>query len=234
MENQSKAAPKRAAAKKADQAAEIKRPENLAQAIIQVMREVKGIEKNLQVGEGRNSYKGVADKDVKKIVGDAMERAGLCILPIEIIPSVKIERWEEIWNGQPKQKQSIFTEVLCRYELLHESGESKIIQGYGHGVDSQDKSAGKATTYAMKYALLYAFMIPTGAIDDADASHSNDQAMPQKKQPIQPKKKALTDDQYLKALHAIEKGEYDPNSLIKDYDLKEEWIKEINDNYLKK
>jgi hypothetical protein len=238
MENQSKAAPKRAAAKKADQAAEIKRPENLAQAIIQVMREVKGIEKNLQVGAGTNSYKGVADKDVKKIVGDAMERAGLCILPIEIIPSVKIERWEEIWNGQAKQKQSIFTEALCRYELLHESGESKIIQGYGHGVDSQDKSAGKATTYALKYALLYAFMIPTGAIDDADSSHSNDQAMPQKIQPIakqhQPKKKALTDDQYLKALQAIEKGEYDPNSLIKDYDLKEEWIKEIHDNYLKK
>ena len=227
---ESKSAPKSAEAK-------IKKPENLAQAIIQVMREVKGIEKNLQVGAGNNSYKGVADKDVKKIVGDAMERAGLCILPIEILPSVKIERWEESSNYGVKQKQSIFTEALCKYELIHESGESKIIQGYGHGVDSQDKSAGKATTYALKYALLYAFMIPTGAIDDADSLHSNDQAVA-KQHPIakqqQQKKKALTDDQYLKALQAIEKGEYHPNSLIKDYDLKEEWIKEINDNYVKK
>jgi hypothetical protein len=229
---ESKAAPKKAAAKKnqANSQGE-KKPENLAQAIIQVMREVKGIEKNLNVGAGKSSYKGVADKDVKKIVGDAMERAGLCILPIEIQPSVKIERWEESTNYGVKQKQSIFTEVICRYELIHESGESKIIQGYGHGVDSQDKSAGKATTYALKYALLYAFMIPTGAIDDSDSLHSNDHIIV-KQQPK--KKKALNEAQYVKALNAIEKGEYDPNSLMKDYDLKEEWIKEINDNYLKK
>lgn len=207
------------------------KPQNLAQAVIQVMREVKGIEKNLQVGSGNSSYKGVADKDVKKIIGEAMERAGLCILPIEIQPSIRIDRWEENSNYGVKQKQSIFTEVICRYELIHESGESKIIQGYGHGVDSQDKSAGKATTYALKYALLYAFMIPTGQIDDADSSHSNDHAMP--KNP-QPQKKALTEAQYIKALQAIEKGEYDPHSLLKDYQLKDEWIKEINDNYLKK
>lgn len=222
-----KPAAKKAAESKAVQV-EKKKPENLAQAIIQVMREVKGIEKNLQVGAGNNSYKGVADKDVKKIIGDAMERAGLCILPIEVNPKIARDQWEEEWNGRPKRKQSIFTEVLCRYELIHESGESKIIQGYGHGVDSQDKSAGKATTYALKYALLYAFMVPTGQIDDADNQHSNDQPIPQ------PKKKQLTEAQYIKALHAIEAGDYDPNLLIQDYDLKSEWVKEVNEKYINK
>lgn len=153
--------------------AEIQKPQNLAQAVIQVMREVKGIEKNLNVGVGKASYKGVADKDVKQIIGAAMERAGLCILPIEIQPKIQMDRWEESTDYGVKQKQSIFTEVICRYELIHESGESKIIQGYGHGVDSQDKSAGKATTYALKYALLYSFLVPTGEIDDAELSNSN-------------------------------------------------------------
>ena len=46
--------------------------------------------------------------------------------------------------------------------------------GYGHGIDSQDKAPGKATTYALKYALLYTFMVATGKIDDADSTHSDD------------------------------------------------------------
>lgn len=202
---------------------EDQKPKTLAEAIIHVMREVKGIEKNLQVGSGNHSYKGVADQDVKKAVGDAMEKAGLCILPVRIEPTTKVDRWEESTNYGVKQKQSVFTEVITQYELLHESGESKIIMGYGHGIDSQDKSAGKATTYALKYALLYAFMIPTGKIDDADNTHSNDQ-------PVAKKKKVLTDAQYVKALQAIEKGEYDPKSLINDYELKDQWIKELKDN----
>ena len=44
--------------------------------------------------------------------------------------------------------------VKTKYLLLHESGESLELAGYGHGIDSQDKGAGKATTYAMKNALL--------------------------------------------------------------------------------
>lgn len=225
MATKKEAAPKKAAPKKADP-----KPQNLAQAIIQVMREVKGIEKNLNVGAGKSSYKGVADKDVKKIIGEAMERAGLCILPIEIQPTIKVDRWTEQTQWGEKQKQSIFTEALCKYELIHESGESKIIQGYGHGVDSQDKSAGKASTYALKYALLYTFMVPTGQIDDADTAHSNDQPTPQK----QPTKKPLTEAQYVKALHAIDKGEFDPKKLIEEYQLKEEWINELYTQYIEK
>lgn len=146
---------------------------NLAKAIIAVMQEVKGIDKNMSVGTGNNSYKGVADQDVKKTIGDAMAKHGLCILPIGVEPKVEVNRWETQYNGQPQQKQSIFTEVTTRYLLIHTSGESQEITGYGHGVDSQDKGAGKATTYALKYALLYLFMVPTGKIDDADKTHSD-------------------------------------------------------------
>lgn len=154
---------------------------NIAKAIVGVMKDIKNIEKNTTVGSGRVSYKGVSDKDVKQKVGEAMQRHGLCIVPIEIKPKTTIERWEETTSYETKSKQQVFTEVETKYLLLHESGENIEIAGYGHGVDTQDKGAGKATTYALKYALLYAFMIPTGEIDDADTTHSDDIEVPPKK-----------------------------------------------------
>ena len=67
----------------------------LAKAIIAVMKEVKGIEKNMQIGSGSSSYKGVADQEVKKIIGDSMTKNGLCILPINIDAKTQLDRWEE-------------------------------------------------------------------------------------------------------------------------------------------
>jgi hypothetical protein len=162
---------------------------NLATAILSVMKEVKGIDKTMTVGTGSGSYKGVPDQEVKKIIGEAMQKNGLCLLPIGIEAQTKVERWEEetFYNGKSngmKQKQSVFTEAKTKYLLLHESGESMEISGYGHGVDSQDKGAGKATTYALKYALLYTFLVPTGKIDDSDNDHSEYKEIPQKKAPV--------------------------------------------------
>lgn len=156
---------------------------NLAEAILKVMEAVKGIDKSMTVGTGSSSYKGVPDKEVKEIIGREMVKNGLVMLPIGVEPSTKVDRWEEtvIYNGNPqiKQKQSILTEVKTRYLLLHTSGESQIIEGYGQGVDNQDKGAGKATTYALKYALLYTFLVPTGKIDDSDREHSDSYSVPQ-------------------------------------------------------
>lgn len=143
---------------------------NLAKAVIQVMQAVKGIEKNTTVGSGDYGYKGVTDKDVKHEFNKALSDAGLCILPIDIDDTIELTRTES--NGKPKLQ--VFTKVITRYLLLHESGESQVITGYGHGIDNGDKAAGKATTYALKNALLYAFLTPTGTIDDTDATHSDE------------------------------------------------------------
>lgn len=172
----------------------------ITKAIIAVMKSVKGIDKSLTVGSGASSYKGVSDKDVKNIIGEAMEKNGLCILPIGVEAKTQIDRWVENTQYGEKTKQNVFTEVKTKYLLLHESGESIEIEGYGHGVDSQDKSAGKATTYALKYALLYMFLVPTGTIDDADIKHSDEIPVPAKKElpwlsdkQFDEMKKAITD-----------------------------------------
>lgn len=147
--------------------------QEITKAVIKVMTEVKGIEKSMTVGTGNGSYKGVPDQEVKKIIGDSMAKNGLAIFPIGIQSSTKVDRWEATDNYGTKQKQSVFTESTVTYLLTHISGEFIELSGYGHGVDSQDKSAGKATTYALKYTLLYTFLVPTGKIDDADNDHSD-------------------------------------------------------------
>jgi hypothetical protein len=154
----------------------------ISKAIIKVMAEVKGMEKNSKVGTGASAYDGTKDQDVKEIFNDALQRNGLCIMPIDIKETTQIDRWEQMYNGTPQQKQSVFTKVTVKYLLLHTSGESIELMGYGHGVDPQDKGAGKATTYALKNCLLYTFLTPVGKIDDTDLKHSDDIPTPQPKQ----------------------------------------------------
>ena len=173
----------------------------ITKAIISVMKSVKNIDKSITVGTGSQSYKGVSDSDVKKIIGDEMAKNGLTILQTSVEAKTNIDRWTEETNYGPKVKQSVFTEVNTKYILLHESGEFIELSGYGHGVDSQDKGAGKATTYALKYTLLYSFLVPTGAIDDADNTHSADLPTPKTKKAL------IKDEQFAKLLQRIKDGD---------------------------
>jgi hypothetical protein len=203
-------------------------PLNIYTAMVNVMNEVKNIDKSLTVGDGKASYKGVADKDVKMIIGQSMAKNGLVCFPISIEPTVKIERWNETqtYNGQQyeKVKQSIFTEVLAKFKIVHAlTGDSIEIVGYGHGVDTQDKSAGKATTYALKNALLYSFLVPTGAIDDTDKTHSNDIEAPQISSKV-----PLNDNQFIRAIKAVQNNEITKDDLIKDYQLTETQLNTLN------
>jgi hypothetical protein len=192
---------------------------NLATAILAVMNDVKGIEKSMKVGSGNMQYNGVPDQQVKKIIGESMFRNGLTILPTDIEPKTTVSRWEEKTNYGIKQKQSVFTEVKASYLLLHESGESQILSGYGHGVDSQDKGAGKATTYALKYTLLYTFLVPTGKIDDSDSVHSIDHQEPIKaaiKKPSEKLKECKTQVELKEVFTSLTRTEQTAMNTLKD------------------
>ena len=169
----------------------------ISEAIIKVMQKVKGMEKNSKVGSGNIQYNGTKDQDVKEVFNQVLADNGLCILPIGIEEHTQVDRWEqeEFYNGKSngiKQKQSVFTKVKTKYLLLHISGESIELSGYGHGVDTQDKGAGKATTYALKNCLLYTFLTPVGKIDDTDTTHSEEIQTPIKVE----KKPVLTEENF--------------------------------------
>ena len=165
-------------------------------AIIAVMSEVKNIWKNTTVWSGNNSYKAVSDKDVKLAIRESMIKNWLSITPIDIIPAKQIDRWEQedFYNGVSKgikTKQSVFTDVIVKYELSHTSWETKMLAWYGQWVDTQDKWAGKATTYALKNTLINLFLVPTW--EDTDNTDSDDIDVPQKKYSEQPKKQFYND-----------------------------------------
>ena len=182
---------------------------NLIEAALQVMQECVGIDKSLTVGTGQNSYKGVGDKDVKLKIGESMRKHGLVIFPTGVEQKTSINQWEEQTQYGNKMKQSVFTEVVCTYTLFHKSGESVQLVGFGHGVDTQDKSAGKATTYALKNTLLYSFLVATGHIDDTDATHSDALPTPQKPAAAKPAAKpelTPTHEKWAGAVEALAAG----------------------------
>jgi hypothetical protein len=190
----------------------------LYKAIANVMKDVKNIDKSMTVGTGNNAYKGVSDKDVKLKIGAAMENHGLIMVPKNYHNEVTIERWMEKTNYGEKQKQSVFVECNAQFELIHvETGQSIDIPAYGHGVDSQDKAAGKATTYALKYALLYTFLVPTGSIDDSDNTNSAEIPTPKTPAPTPktPAPKQLPKVDFVMAVDAIKKGKTTVDKILK-------------------
>ena len=201
-------------------------PANLVDAINYVMRKAKSVEKNLTVGTGNNQYPGVSHKDVKELLQPLLAEAGLIIIPTKIVPTVTVDRWEETGHAYGKEiirrKMRVLTEVLVTYRLQHVGGEFIDLQGYGHGLDNQDKSAGKSTTYALKYLLIYTFLIPTGKIDDADGNASEPTTEIKEKKPI-------SQGDWGKATGLIRTGKYTAEKLQANYDPDEDQLKELDE-----
>jgi len=198
---------------------------NISKAIIAVMKAVKGMEKNSKVGTGGSSYNGTKDQDVKEVFNSALAENGLCILPISVDDSIQVDRWEESTQYGAKQKQSVFVSVKTKYLLLHESGESIELAGYGHGVDSQDKAAGKATTYALKNCLLYTFLTPVGKIDDTENTHSDDIKVPKATPP--PQKEKMPENGFGKLLLWVQEDLSRVEAAITRYELTDSEIKTL-------
>ena len=199
---------------------------NLALAVINVMNAVKGMEKNSRVGTGKNAYDGTKDQDVKEVFNKALVDNGLCIFPIDIKETTQIDRWEENTEYGAKTKQSVFTKVVVKYLMLHISGESIELCGYGQGVDTQDKGAGKSTTYSLKNLLIATFMTPVGKIDDTDLTHSDDYPTPQKPKKV---KEMLTKEHpsYKLIVDALSKKTYTLEVIKKKYEITPELEKEL-------
>jgi hypothetical protein len=103
-----------------------------------------------------------------------MLKNGIIMLPVDYKTDMKYESWDEASSYGAKKKRDVFVELFATYRLTHSSGEWIDVVGYGHATDNQDKAAGKATTYALKYAQMYVFNLIIGTIDDTDLFHSDD------------------------------------------------------------
>lgn len=137
-----------------EQAVEPK-PLNIHQKMLEVMKKVEYLRKDDKVEFKNTSYKGLSEEKVTSTVRQAFVELGLVMYPIH----------------QTSTRVGNLTTIDVTYRLVNADGGDYVdIVSTGEGADSQDKAAGKAMTYAYKYALLRSFAIASG--EDTDKVHS--------------------------------------------------------------
>ena len=147
-------------------------PLNIYEKLSKISTELMAVAKNLEVGVGSNKYKAVGEADVLRAVKPLEAKYKVYSYPFSrsIIESGTIESTN--YKGELKKNLFERIEVVYRFVNIDNPSEYIDITSYGDGIDSQDKSVGKAMTYADKYAILKAYKIITG--DDPDQNPSEE------------------------------------------------------------
>ena len=150
---------------------------NIYEKLLLISLELTNVAKNLEVGVGQGKYKAVGEADVLKAIKPLEAKYKVYSYPFsrKIIESGIIENEGVDYKTKEKViKKNLFEriEVVYRFVNVEKPDDFIDITSYGDGIDSQDKSVGKAMTYADKYALLKAYKIITG--DDPDQNASDD------------------------------------------------------------
>lgn len=143
---------------------------NIYEKLMMITNELSSVAKNLEVGVGQNKYKAVGEADVLKAIKPLEFKYRIYSYPYsrKIIDSGIVEL--TTYKGEIKKNIFERIEVVYRFINVDNTSEYIDITTYGDGFDSQDKSVGKAMTYADKYALLKAYKIITGDDPDQHAS----------------------------------------------------------------
>lgn len=146
--------------------------QNIYKKMSLITNELSTVAKNLEVGYGKSSYKAVGEADVLKAIKPLEEKYGIYSFPYEreIVDTGVIESIDS--NGNSRKQFFERIKTTYRFVNIDEINEFIDITSYGDGLDSGDKSVGKAMTYADKYALMKAYKIITG--DDPDQQQSED------------------------------------------------------------
>jgi len=164
---------------------------NIYEKLSRITEELGFVEKGLTVGKGTNQYKAVSEASVLNAVKPLEIKHGVYSYPMsrEIVMQDILESEKPGYkkDDPPVKKTTFFMRIKTTYRFVNTEKPTEFVDmdTFGDGVDSLDKSSGKAMTYADKYALLKAYKIQTG--DDPDANHSNDNPVNRKKKTNEPK-----------------------------------------------
>lgn len=151
----------------------------LVKKLAKVMQDVKYIQKR---GFNKfHQYRYATESDVAEKVRESLADQNVVMIPNMTSHSIR----EHI---TAKGNKEYITTVVMEFKFIDgDSGEEITFTMIGEGQDAGDKGPYKAITGAQKYALMKAFMVPTG--DDPEADEGVDQRnseQPGSKQPAQP------------------------------------------------
>lgn len=139
---------------------------NIYEKMLAITSELTRVAKNLEVGFGASKYKAVGEADILASVRPLEEKYKVYSYPShrQVIDTGELETKSGTKN--------LFLRIETTYRFVNVEKPEEFIEitSYGDGVDSQDKSVGKAMTYADKYALMKAYKIMTGDDPDQNAS----------------------------------------------------------------
>lgn len=146
---------------------------NIFQRMAAISVEMATVGKNLTVGDGKNKYKAVSERDVIDAVKPLEAKYGVYSYPAlrRILESNLLES-ESTYNGNTTKKTTFMTRIETTYRFVNMDKPDEFIEiiSFAEGIDPQDKGSGKAMTYADKYALMKAYKISTGDDPDQEAS----------------------------------------------------------------
>lgn len=146
---------------------------NIFQRMAAISVEMSTVGKNLTVGEGRNKYKAVSERDIIDTVKPLEAKYGVYSYPSSrrVLESNLLES-EITYDGRTTKKTTFMTRIETTYRFVNVDKPEEFIEivSFAEGIDPQDKGSGKAMTYADKYALMKAYKISTGDDPDQEAS----------------------------------------------------------------
>lgn len=146
----------------------------LLEKMMMITSEVEKVQKNLQVGTGKTSYKAVAEEDILEAIKKLEAKYRVYSYPInrELIESEKQKKIVLDYDGNEKEIITYYAKLRTTYRFCNVDNIEEFIEtiSYSEAIDTGDKGFGKAQTYADKYAIMKAYKIPTGNDPDSKPS----------------------------------------------------------------
>ncbi len=146
---------------------------SLHRKLAQVMYEAERIPKNGTAPREMGGYKFVQVGDAADYIRKALAEKIITMMPTRVTVVGQQDR-------PTKSGGSMTTvDLLVDWTITDgESGETIVLQSFGAGADGGDKYSGKASTSAMKYALLSGFLLSTGEDTELGTDTAADRSVP--------------------------------------------------------
>ena len=143
---------------------------NIDVLMAKAMANINAIPKMRQPNEGgiKFSYRGI--DDLYNAFHAIFAELGIIVTIEDIAPYIT-ENVTSKKEGYKKESTNAIRGFIYTIAFVAADGSKRTTKSVGEGFDASDKAAGKATSYAMKTALIHTFLVPTVDLEDPDASN---------------------------------------------------------------